>query len=180
MEEVWRDIPGLEGLYQASSFGQIRSVDRAIPIRKMYSNNLYTRKIRERILRPAFHPAGYLFVNLDRKHMGKPVHQLVARAFLGLPPEHSEVLHINGNRRDNRIDNLRYGTRSENMHDVYFQNGKVGRGKLTIYDVQAIRTEIDSGAAGQSLAKKYGVSASTISRIKRKENFSWLPENFVF
>ena len=180
MEEVWRDIPGLEGFYQDSSFGQIRSVERKIAIRKLRSNIFYTRKIRERILRPAFHPAGYLFVNLDRKHMGKPVHQLVARAFLGTPPDCSEVLHINGNRRDNRVDNLRYGTRSENMHDVYFQNGKVGRGKLTMDDVQAIRTDIDYGATGQSLTKKYGVSATTISRIKRKENFSWLPENFVF
>lgn len=180
MEEIWRDIPGLVGLYQASNLGRIRSVEREVAISRRRNRGQFIRRIRGRILRPAVHSGGYLFVNLDRKHMGKPVHQLVAMAFHGMPPEQSEVLHINGNRKDNRVDNLRYGTRSENMHDLYFQQGKVGRGKLTMVDVQEIRMKLDSGAAGQSLAKKYGVSDSTISRIKRKESFSWLPDNIVF
>jgi hypothetical protein len=56
--------------------------------------------------------------------------------FVGAPPDGMEVLHNNGDPTDNRLENLRYGTRTENILDVYRQ-GKVWR-KLSVDDVQAI------------------------------------------
>ena len=82
MEEIWKDIPGLEGKYQASSYGRIKSLAREIDaISKL--GNRFKRKIPERILSPGNHSAGYLFVKLDRKNRGPPVHQLGAMAFMG-------------------------------------------------------------------------------------------------
>ena len=178
--EIWKHIPGLENIYCASNLGRIKSIERKIEILGSVTKKIFTRKIKECILSPANHTSGYLFVNLDRKHMGKPVHQLVALAFMGEPKQNQEVLHTNGDKQDNRIENLRYGTREENMHDIYFQGGKAGCGKLTLNEVNEIRDKLNNGITGNCLASEYFVSASTISRIKRKESFSWLPEGVVF
>lgn len=179
MKEIWNDIPGLEGKYQASSKGRIKSLAREIHVVSKLGNG-FQRRIRERILSPSNHSAGYLFVKLDRKNRGRPVHQLVAMAFMGMPPEGMEVLHANGNKKDNRIENLRYGTHSENSIDCYFQDRKIGRGKVTMEQVCEIRERLQNGESGKSIAQAYGVSDSTVSRIKRRESFGWLPENLRF
>ncbi len=83
-----------------------------------------------------------------------------------------EVLHINGNPKDNRLENLRYGTRTENILDVYKQGG-VWR-KLSTDDVYAIRFGLLCGMKGIDLARTFGVSPSVISSIKVGRTFSWL------
>lgn len=83
-----------------------------------------------------------------------------------------EVLHKNGNPRDNRVENLSYGTRTENILDIYRQGG-VWR-KLSLDDVEAIRSGICCGIKGVELAAMYEVSSNTISRIKHGGSFSWL------
>lgn len=179
MKEIWKDIPGMEGEYQASSIGRIKSLARKVGVTSKLGNK-FMRNIPERILSPGNHSAGYLFVKLDRKKRGRPVHQLVARAFMGMPPDGMEVLHSNGNRKDNRIENLRYGTHSENIIDCYFQDKKVGRGKVSMEQVDEIRKKLSQGACGRAIAQQYEISDSTVSRIKRRESFSWLPEDMKF
>jgi len=94
------------------------------------------------------------------------------RTFVGNCPEGMEVLHKNGNPVDNRLENLRYGTRTENILDVFYQ-GKRWR-KLNVDDVQAIRFGIFSGFTGVELSRMFGVSPTIISSIKKKRTFSWL------
>ena len=67
---------------------------------------------------------GYPVVHLyDRNwHKSRRVHVLMAMAFYGYPKEGQEVRHLNGVKSDCRIENLRYGTRSENMKDSYVHN----------------------------------------------------------
>lgn len=109
--EEWRPIPGYEGFYQVSNLGRVRSLSRV---------TCYGRKMRGRILRQAVHPSGHLSVNLcaDRSHRKGKVHQLVLFAFVGPPPPNCEALHGDGNPANNRIDNLTWGTRSENLLDA--------------------------------------------------------------
>ena len=97
---------------------------------------------------------------------------MVALAFIGEVPEGMEVLHINGNPTDNRPENLRYGTQSENILDVYYQ-GKAWR-KLTRDDVQAIRFGIWSGHTREELAFEYGVQPDTIRDIDLGRRYAWL------
>lgn len=104
----WRAVPGYEGLYEVSDDGQVRSLPR-----------FHVR--RERILALTSKSAGYPHVRLCRTKASQisfKVHVLVARAFIGLPSPGQEIRHLNGDRMDNRLDNLCYGTRAENVQDA--------------------------------------------------------------
>lgn len=173
MEETWKDIPGYEGRYQASTFGRIRSLDQIVFGRNWYTGKPFQRKIHGRILKPGrSNKDGHLSVVLGHGAAGSPVHQLIMRTFIGPPPIGKEVLHNNGDPSDNRLENLRYGTRTENILDVYRQ-GKVWR-KLSPEDVQQIRFGLYCGLSESELAQMYKISIWEISCIKRGKSFSWL------
>lgn len=170
--EIWKDIPGFEGRYQASSQGRIRSLDRIV-IYVGKKQSTYTRKMTGRILKPGrFCKAGHLSVVLGHGENGSPVHQLVAKTFLGPCPDGMEVLHNNGDPTDNRIDNLRYGTRTDNILDVLRQGGRWR--KLTIDDVEAIRFGDFCGITSKELSRMFDVSYCTIRKILTGRSFSWL------
>ncbi len=113
-EEIWRPIPGWEGLYEASTHGRIRSLDRTVC--DIRGRNL---PVRGRILKGGLHSFGYPRVLLCRNNRvySKNVHSLVLLTFVGPLPEGGHARHINGNPADNRLVNLAYGTVSENMQD---------------------------------------------------------------
>lgn len=168
MAEVWRDIPGYEGKYQASDQGRIRSLDRRVNICCGA-----TRLMSGRVLKPAaskYDP--HLTVVLGHGEAGTTVHKLVALAFLGPRPEGHDVRHLDGNPQNNRADNLAYGTRAENIYDVT-RIGKAWR-KLTADNVRDIRARIAQGEKGSEIARSYGVSQGCISSIKHGRNFKWL------
>lgn len=166
--EIWRDVPGYEGRYQASDLGRIRSLDRRVNIA-----HGSTRLMRGRVLRPACQKNDpHLTVVLGHGKAASSVHRLVALAFLGPCPEGQEVRHLDGNPQNNRADNLAYGTRAQNILDVY-QTGRPWRA-LTTDQVRDIRQRLQAGERGSSLAKEYGVSEGSISAIKTGRSFSWL------
>lgn len=70
-----------------------------------------------RLLKPKPHPSGHLYVQLGRKRTAQ-VHRLVLIAFVGAAPEGHESLHRNGDPTDNRLSNLQWGTRSQNLLDA--------------------------------------------------------------
>ncbi len=129
--EIWKDIPGWEGYYQASNFGRIKSL-----VRK--GNRI------ERILTPERIHNGYLRVGLsrDNKLTGKLVHRLVWEAFNGPIPEGKEVNHIDEDKLNNRLENLNLMSRRENClwgtgierHKKSMFNGKMSK-KVLQYDL---------------------------------------------
>lgn len=168
MSEVWKDIPGYEGKYQASDQGRIRSVDRYV--RCAHGAH---RLMRGRVLKPAsskYDP--HLTVVLGHRKNGSSVHKLVASAFLGPCPSGQEVRHLDGNPQNNNITNLAYGTRTENICDV-MRIGKAWR-TLTINDVRDIRRRIARGEKGVDIARFYKVSQGCISDIKKGRTYGWL------
>lgn len=114
-DETWKDIPGFEGLYQASTFGRIKRlrsfVERCTP---NYKNHALL--INGIIRKLTNHSSGYLRASLTIR--GKVthyyVHNLIAITFIGFKEEGYDVDHINKNRKDNRLANLRYLTTKEN------------------------------------------------------------------
>ena len=102
MDEIWKPVLGYEGQYEVSDKGRIKS---------------YRRHKEGQILRPGCMPQGHLSVALGRKN-SQCVHKLVLNAFVGVAPDGYECLHANGNPADNRLENLRWGTRSENIRDA--------------------------------------------------------------
>lgn len=106
-EEIWKDIPGYEGHYQASSEGRIRSLNRYLP----YGN--HWRKVTGKLIKPYPNKAGYLIVDFYTKKLS--VHRLILRTFAGECPNDMEVcMHLNDNKTDNRAVNLKWGTYSDN------------------------------------------------------------------
>ena len=103
--EEWRDVAGYEGLYQVSSEGRVKSLERK------------GRKS-ERILKPGVRSKGYLFVVLcaGGKSRMFSVHRLVCTAFHDNPENKLDVNHINENKTDNRACNRKWCTRKENCN----------------------------------------------------------------
>lgn len=109
-EEQWRRIPG-NSRYEVSDHGRVRSYVRREP----------------RVLRPATaNQIGHRRVYLGRDDADRPgrcewVHRLVLAAFVGPCPSGQEVRHLDGDPANNKLENLAYGTRSENVRDMLAQ-----------------------------------------------------------
>ena len=123
MKEEWKEIPGYEGLYEASSLGRIRSMDKTI---KTYNGGSYIRAGMEK--KPCVNKSGYFRLNLCKDGISKSclVHRLVAKAFIPNGSNLPEVNHINENKLDNRIENLEWCSYQYNMNWGY-HNENVGR-----------------------------------------------------
>lgn len=91
----------------------------------------------------------------------RTVHTLVMEAFVGPAPKGQEVRHLDGDPSNNRLGNLAYGSRSQNLRDNKWQ-GKPR--KLAIEDVRAIKFRLSTGERG--LGRLFGVSRATIAAIK--------------
>jgi hypothetical protein len=113
MTELWRPIPGYEGIYDASNLGRLRSY---------WVPGGRHRLCREsRLLSERFPKSRYKRIVLTSRKGDRRsflVHILLATTFHGPRPEGAEVRHLDGNSRNNHVDNLAWGTRLENMQDV--------------------------------------------------------------
>ena len=100
MIEIWKDIKGYEGVYQVSNLGNVRRVK----LLKQYSDES---------------KGGYNVVNLckDGNAKMKRVHRLVAEAFIPNPENKPCIDHINTDRTDNRVENLKWVTKQENSNN---------------------------------------------------------------
>lgn len=116
LKAVWKDIPGYEGRYQASDMGAIRSVDRYAPWTGPRGRQ-YTRFLKGQELAQNRGTNGYLGVQLGLRNPHL-THRLIAETFLG-PSEGRQVNHRNGDRSDNRLENLEWVTCSENHLHSY-------------------------------------------------------------
>lgn len=112
--EKWAPVPGWDGLYEVSTRGRVRSLERfSVDSR----GRLY--RVPGRVRKLSRHPSGYVLVNLcaggsRRKYQ---VHRLVLAAFIGPCPEGMETRHLDGDRANNHLENLAWGTPEENTAD---------------------------------------------------------------
>lgn len=109
MDEVWKDIEGYEGYYQVSSLGRVRSLDRVVA-----TSNGRTRISHGRILVPCGRPYRHVCLSRGNVQEQRRVHRLVAEAFIPNPENLRDVDHIDCDKTNNRVDNLRWCTPSQN------------------------------------------------------------------
>lgn len=113
--EEWRAVVGYEGLYEVSSLGNVRSLDRYVPCRggKL---RLHRGKVLARLWAPK---VGRHLIDLYSEGVRcmRPIGTLVAEAFIGPRPPGYELCHNNGDSSNDSVGNLRWDTRAENMRD---------------------------------------------------------------
>jgi len=112
--EVWKDIAGYEGRYQISNLGRVKSVKRLAYNPHVLGDGCY-RTVPERILKHN-NNRGYhcVYIRSDNVTKVHRIHYLVARAFIGEPPSPSYlVIHLDGNKHNNVVENLKWVTPKE-------------------------------------------------------------------
>lgn len=110
-KEIWKPILGYEGLYEVSNKGNVRSMN-------------YNRTGNIKLLKYLVHRDGYLKVRLykDKSWVDCFIHKLVAINFIPNPYDMTEIDHKNGNKTDNKVENLKWCTRKENMNNTITKN----------------------------------------------------------
>lgn len=171
--EEWKAIPGFSR-YQASNTGHIRSTN-------------YKRSGRIVVLTPAIGKDGYpqtMVLSDSGKYETHKIHWFVTLAFFGQRSDGREVNHKNGIKTDNRIENLEYVTRRENMdHSLrnklqkkFVCGSEHGQAKLNEEQVREIRhhAAISGKHYGRKqLAEKYGISEAHIKDIVTQRRNVW-------
>lgn len=170
MEEIWKDIIGYEGLYKISSFGRIKS---------KHTNNKWGSGWK--LLNGYRDNLGYLYTALFKegnRHIFK-IHRLVALHFIPNSENKPQVNHIDADKTNNRIENLKWCSALENMRHAFAKNlipfrigGANGQAKLKESDILQIRKLTESGIDYKEIAKRYPVCSSTINKIINKKIWS--------
>jgi|14_taG_2_1085336.scaffolds.fasta_scaffold09623_3 hypothetical protein len=178
-EESWRDIPSWEGMYQASNYGRIRSLDRVV------CNPLVGDVDRPgRILKPSRPGRSNRYPQVTLSGEGRRescrVHVAVCEAFHG-PSNGLHACHLDGNPENNRADNLAWGTPQENNRHK-FDHGTVARGEdvggsvLTETCVHIMRAMWRTGDYSLSeIAGAFGVIKTTAHHAVSGRNWKHLP-----
>jgi hypothetical protein len=167
MQEIWKniDIDGFENLYAISNIGNIKSFER-------------TNK-KEKILKLPINRKGYYKVSLynNNKVYQTSLHRLLAKHFIPNPNNYPTVRHLNDIKKDNRIENLAWGTNKHNSEDMV-RNGKSSKGERNgnfgkfgelsathklILNTQTGVYYFGIKEAAESIASKYGTLASKLA-----------------
>jgi hypothetical protein len=181
MEEIWKDIFGYEGLYQVSNLGRVKSLKST----KMHD--------RIKLLTPVCADGRYLRVSLykDKKCKYHAVHRLVASAFIKNSENKPQVNHLNGDKHDNRVENLEWCTPSENNQHAYDtginKGSKPWLGKTGFENASSLKVKHIDPLTGNTLetygsmgeaARKTGCLQSKISqccngKISQTHGYVW-------
>ena len=164
--EMWRDINDFDG-YEVSNFGNVRGKDR---LRKGRHG---LRLTNGQPMKQVFNKKGYPEVRFRKEGTHtKLIHRLVAKAFVPNRDNKSQVNHIDGNKLNNRADNLEWVNNSENQLHAYklgLQPSRAGennsKAKITDKDVTLLKELYNSGKNIVEVSKTMNISLDSTRQI---------------
>lgn len=178
-KEVWKDIPGCNGLYQASTYGRIRSVDRVLPF--LSRGKQTTRRYKGKVLTPSLDGRGNyqkLVVVKNGKARISLVHRLVAETFIPNEKELPEVNHKNEIKTDNRPKNLEWCDHTYNNNygtkKICGNGERNSQNKIKESTVRKIRIERKNGKTLKQLSEETGLSMGHVCSICKGRRWGWL------
>ena len=180
MIEEWRPVVGYEGLYEVSNLGRVKSIDRLCKSSKRSSQWM-----KGRILKPRVNAHRQnrctVVLNKEGSVFYAYISRLVLTAFVGPPRDGYDAAHWDGNPENNRLDNLRWATVSQNMQDKN-RHGTAPIGsrnamaKLTEEQVALIKNSYQRNSYHDSnalaLASQFNVHRGTILQIVKRANWT--------
>lgn len=166
MTEVWKSIYLYKGLYEVSSRGRVRSLDRKIKTVRGVWN--YSGKVLQQSVNQKGYP--YLVLCLSGYFVTFRTHRLVAKAFVCNPKSKPQVNHIDGNKTNNHSRNLAWVTNSENQ--IHSLDNDLRKTKLQKEDIKYIRKLHGTGwFTYYTLGDMFGVDFTTIGKAVIKSNW---------
>ena len=139
MKELWKEIPGYAGKYEASTLGHIRSLDRKVKC----SRGVGVKKVKGRLLKLQVNKKGYVIIGLSAPPTVKTftVHQLIALTFFDNFVKGTELNHIDGDKQNNAKSNLETSRPSHNQLHAVRTGLKPKTGKSSFNNVTYVKNQ---------------------------------------
>lgn len=170
-KEIWKDVPGYEGLYQVSSKGRVRSMDRIVSYKET------TQFKKGKILLPMIAGANYLYVNLWKNNKRKyvSVHRLVALAFIPNPKGLKQVNHKDEDKTNNNVSNLEWCDAKYNINygntRKKISEGLIRNNGFSVPIIQKDKNgcQLSTYASAAEAERLTGICASSIRKVCKKK-----------
>lgn len=164
--EIWKDINGYEGFYQASNMGRIRSLDRKIYCRGFKKQKTSKGRILSTKKTAGLYPKVTLSVNGQVKYF--KVHKLIAKTFLEQTSSKHQVNHLDGDKTNNNLENLAWVSAKENIahartSGLIIDKPRKGIRRLNLAEVVFFKIMKEEGFSYQRIGDILDVSRCTVS-----------------
>ena len=160
MIRVWKDIKGYENKYKISNYGDVISLPR---FKKNHSKfqEVPMKKISQKVNKKN----GYVYVYLcnDGKYKNIRLHKIVAENFIDNPNNYNQINHIDGNKTNNRVDNLEWCDCSYNIKDMYKRKGTYKKDRKIIEEYKKLKS-------CKKVANLFNMSSEGIRQVLIRNN----------
>lgn len=160
MIRYWKEIKGYEDKYKISNYGEVVSLPR------YKQNHSKLQEVPMKIIKPYISKKnGYVYVYLcnDGKNKNFRLHKLVAETFLDNQNKYNQINHIDGNKQNNRVDNLEWCDSSYNIKDMYKRKGKYDNDKIIMEKYKELKS-------CNKVAKLFNMSGENVRCILKRNN----------